>query len=177
MTSADDPDAIDPAAFEELPNTEVTVETHVHFGMTGTFPLRIAELFFADDGLYVAEYGYIMPIFGLGARKHHREAAAMQRIYEVHGLDEVLLQADQVIWHGYKNLRRIALYEGGWVGRAKIAVHTETGRSHAYRLHDDVLFAELATEVERWGKRYGIPVEVHTGVGVRPRASIRRFLN
>lgn len=177
MSPAHDPDEIDPATFEDLPSTDVTVDTHVHFGMTGSFPLRLAELFFADDGIYIAEYGYIMPIFGLGTRKHHREAAAMQRIYEVHGLGEVLLQADQVIWHSYENLRRVVLYDGGRFGRAKIAIHPGEGRSHAYRLHDDVLFVELTPGIEQCGERYGFSTEANAGVGVRPRASLRRFIN
>lgn len=175
MSPARDSDRIDPATFEDLPSTDVAVDYHVHFGMTGSFPLRLAELFFADDGLYIAEYAYIMPIFGLGARKHHREAAAMRRIYEVHGLGEVLLQADQVTWHSYENLTRVALYDGGRLGRAKIAVHPGEGGSHAYRLHDDILFEDLVAETERCGERYGFSVEANAGVGVRPMASIRRF--
>lgn len=177
MTPAHDPDEIDPAAFEDLPNTDVTVDTHVHFGMTGSFPLRLAELFFADDGLYIAEYGYIMPLFGLGTRKHHREADSMQRIYEVHGLGEVLLQADQVTWHSYENLDRVALYDGGRFGRAKITVHPEAGSSHAYRLHDDILFAEFTPDIEQCGERYGFSVEANTGIGVHFRAGIERFWN
>ena len=109
---ADEPIAPDPsegveldpeerAAFEDLPETEITVEAHVHYGMTGSFPLRMAELFFADDGLHVAEYGYVTPLFGLGMRTHKRDATAMRRVYEVHGIDEVLLQADSVVWLNY----------------------------------------------------------------------------
>ncbi|MCL7417466.1 MAG: hypothetical protein M8354_06465 [Halalkalicoccus sp.] len=177
LTPPDDHDGIDPSAFEDLPSTDVTVDTHVHFGMTGSFPLRLAELFFADDGVYIAEYGYIMPLFGLGTRKHHREAAAMRRVYEVHGLGEVLLQADRVIWHSYENLHRVVLYDGGRLGRTKITVYPEEGTSHAYRLHDEVQFVELTPEIERCGERYGFPVEANAGIGVRPRASLGRFWN
>lgn len=177
VTPADDPDGIDPSVFEDLPSTDVTVDTHVHFGMTGSFPLRLAELFFADDGIYIAEYGYIMPLFGLGTHKHHREAAAMQRVYEAHGLGEVLLQADRVIWHSYENVHRVVLYDGGRFGRTKVAIHPWEGGSHAYRLHDEVLFAELTPEIEHCGDRYGFAVETNAGIGIRPRAGLGRFWN
>ncbi|MFC6988989.1 hypothetical protein ACFQJD_10165 [Haloplanus sp. GCM10025708] len=36
---------VDPAQFEDLPNTDIEVDLHVHFGMAGSFPLRLADLF------------------------------------------------------------------------------------------------------------------------------------
>ena len=53
--------------FEELPTSDIEVEIRIGFGMTGSFPLRLADLFFVEDGLYVAEYEYLTPIFGLGS--------------------------------------------------------------------------------------------------------------
>ena len=171
-----DPEDVDPEEFADLPSTDVEVRTHVHFGMTGSFPLKLAELFFADDGLYVAEYAYITPMFGLGMRKHQREARGMAAIYRIHGLDEVLLQADGVVWHSYENLRQVLLYEGGILGRPKIAVHPENGRVQAYRLHDeDVAFDDLVADLEACGERAGFAVERRAGVGYSPRASLRRF--
>ena len=171
-----DPEEIDPADFADLPSTDVAVDTHVHFGMTGSFPLKLAELFFADDGLYVAEYAYITPMFGLGMKKHHREARGMAAIYEIHGLDEVLLQADGVVWHSYENLEAVALYDGGFLGRPKIAVHPDQGRVHAYRLHDEtVAFDDLVANLERCGRERGFGVDRREGVGFSPRASLERF--
>ncbi|MEF8830682.1 MAG: hypothetical protein V5A23_04005, partial [Halobacteriales archaeon] len=40
---------------------------HVHFGATGTVPLRLAELFFTDEGLWIVEYGTFTPLFGLAS--------------------------------------------------------------------------------------------------------------
>lgn len=174
-----DPDDIDvdPEEFEELPTTDVDVEARVHFGMTGSFPLRIAELFFADDGLYVAQYAYITPMFGLGARKHRREAAAMEAVYDVHGLDEVLLQADDVVWHSPGNVARIVCWDGGWLGRPKVGIYPEAGATHAYRIHDDdVAFEELLADLSAWGDRHGVAVERRSGVGFTPRQSLRRFV-
>lgn len=175
MTASEPDTGPDEIAFEDLPSTDVEVDLHVHFGMTGSFPLRIAELFFADDGLYVVEYAYITPLFGLGTRKHRREAEGMQTIYDVHGLDEVLLQADSVIWHSYENVDRVAFHDGGLLGRPKIAVYPDDGRSHAYRLHDEPDSNELGADLERCGDRYGFTVDRNRGVGYSPRESLDRF--
>lgn len=171
-----DLDEIDAEEFEELPNTDVEVHTHVHFGMTGSFPLRLAELFFADDGLYIAEYAYITPMFGLATRKHRREAKGMAAIFEIHGLDEVLLQADGVVWHSYENLKRVVLYEGGSLGRPKVLVQLKEGRAHAYRLHeDDPELEKFATSLEACGERENFDVVRRTGVGFSPRRTLARF--
>lgn len=176
MAGAPDVEDIDPSEFEDLPSTDVEVDRHVHFGMTGSFPLRLAELFFADDGLYIAEYAYITPMFGLAVRKHHREAKGMAAIYEIHGLDEVLLQADGVIWHSYENLDRVVVYDGGALGRPKVAVHPERGSVHAYRLHgDDVDLDDLTADLEACGEKGGFDVERRGGVGFSARRTLARF--
>ena len=163
-----------PDEFEDLPNTDIDVEAHVHFGMTGSFPLRLAELFFADDGLHVVEYSYITPMFGLGTRKHVREAEAMQRVYDYHGLDEVLVQGDSVTWLNYDAVERVVVHDGGWLGRPKVAVRTD-GRSYAYRLHDDADAAEIVTNLRGPADRHGFDVDLRAGVGYDPRESVRRF--
>ena len=170
-------DIADETTVEDLPNTDVEVHTHVHFGMTGSFPLRLAELFFADDGLYIVEYGYITPLFGLGARKHRRESEAMKSVYDHHGLDEVLVQGDSVTWLNYATVAQVVLYDGGRLGRPKIAVYSESGSSHAYRLHGIEVFAELALDIETVCERYGITVDRRAGVGFSPGESLRRFFN
>lgn len=164
-------------AVDDLPNTDVEVHTHVHFGMTGSFPLRLAELFFADDGLYIVEYGYITPLFGLGAHKHRREAGAMAAVYDHHGLDEVLLQGDSFTWLNYAAIDQVVLYDGGRIGRPKIAVYSENGPSHAYRLHDIEVFEELEADIEEICTRYEITVDRRTGVGFSPGESLRRFFD
>jgi hypothetical protein len=168
--------AVDEAAFEDLPNTDIEVHAHVHFGMAGSFPLRLAELFFADDGLHVVEYAYITPMFGLGARKHRREAGAMAAVYDHHGLDEVLLQGDAVTWLAYDAVERVVVHDGGRLGRPKITVHAADGPSPAYRLHDEAVPAEIAAEIEGCAERYDFGVELVSGVGFAPIENVRRFL-
>ena len=168
---------VDSAEFEDLPTSNIEVDYHVHYGMTGSFPLRMAELFFASDGIHIAEYAYITPLFGLGFRKHRREAAGMERIFEVHGIDEVLLQADKVHWINPEGIDRIILYSGGWLGRPKVAVYTADGLSYAYRLHDEVEFSELVGGITDWSDRYEIEVDDRYGLGFTPVESLWRFLN
>ena len=169
-------DDIDPTAFEDLPSTDIEVSLHVHFGMTGSFPLRLADIFFADDGLHIAEYAYITPLFGLGTRKHRRESRGMQAIYDHHGLDEVLLQADSVTWLAYDAIERIRVHDGGRLGRPKLTVSTEDG-SYAYRIHDEQSGAELAADIEACTDRHDFGVEAVAGVGFAPVENVRRFFS
>ncbi|GAA0468133.1 hypothetical protein MUK72_06170 [Halococcus dombrowskii] len=167
-------DEIDPTVFEELPSTDIAVHYHVHYGMAGSFPLRLADLFFADDGLHIAEYAYITPLFGLGTRKHRRESRGMQAIYDHHGLDEVLLQADSVTWLAYDAIEHVRLHDGGRLGRPKLTVSTDED-SYAYRIHDEDS-AELAAEIETCADRHGFRIETVAGVGFSPIENVRRFL-
>lgn len=160
---------------QEPPGTDVEVEAHVHYAMTGTFPLRLAELFFGDDGLYVAEYSYITPFIGLTTRKHRKEARAMGAIFEQYGLDAVLVQSDHVVWHSYDNVDRVVTHEGGRLGRPKIAVYPEEGPSHAYRIHDKPAWKEALGDLEACADRHDLDLEQESGLGFTPRESLRRF--
>lgn len=158
-----------------VPTTGIEVEAHFHFGMTGSFPLRLGDLFFADDGLYVVEYGYVTPFVGLTARKHRREAAGMRSLVEQYGIDAAILEADSVVWHDYDDLERVVVHEGGWLGRPKVAVYPATGPSHAYRFHDRVAFEEGLVEFESVADAHRIRVDERSGLGFTPRESLVRF--
>ncbi len=160
----------------EVNTTDVEVEAHVPFGMTGSFPLRLAELFFADDGLYIVEYSYVTPFVGLTMGKHRREAKAMAAVYEEYGLDAALVQADSVVWHSYDNVERVAVHEGGWLGRPKLSVYPAEGPSHAYRFHDRAAWSEALPDVEAAADRHDLRLDRKEGLGFTPRESIRRFL-
>jgi len=170
---------VDVDEFEDLPSTDIETELHVHFGMAGSFPLRITDLFFANDGLHIAEYSYITPMFGLGTKKHRREASAMQEVYDVHGLDEVLLQADTVHWLNYEAIDRVVLYRGGYFGRPKITIYPadEAARSHAFRLHEEDDPDALAAALREVAEGRPFEVVIDTGSGFAPRENVERFFS
>ncbi|MFB6100964.1 MAG: hypothetical protein ABEJ73_00175 [Haloplanus sp.] len=176
MTSESDL-KVDNEEFEDLPSTDIETQLHVHFGMAGSFPLRIADLFFATDGLHIAEYSYITPMFGLGTKKHRREAETMQEVYDVHGLDEVLLQADTVRWLSYEAIDRVVLHLGGYFGRPKLTVYPadETARSHAFRLHELEDADALAQSLQDVAEGRPFEVVVESGSGFDPVENIQRF--
>ncbi|MFC6835428.1 hypothetical protein [Halomarina ordinaria] len=154
----------------------VEVVRHVHFAMTGSFPLRLADLFFADDALYVAEYGHLTPLFGLGTGEHRRAAADARRTYEEGGAEAVLRRADTVRRYAPEALDRVTLHDGGWLGRPRVAVSPATGRGHAYRLHEVPEFDALADAVSEWGVGRGVTVECGSGIGGGPVERLARLL-
>ena len=157
---------IDGDEFEDLPTTGIDVTYHVNFSMAGSFPLRLADVFFCEEGLYITEYGNITPLFGLATQRHKREAKVMQTIYEYHGIDEILLQADLVIWINYANVDRIQMHEGGRLGRPKISMSTTDGESYAYRIHGEISLQELSTTVGEIADSAGFSVDSGSGLGV-----------
>lgn len=159
----------------ELPETGIDVEAHFHFGMTGSFPLRLGDLFFADDGLHVVEYGYVTPFIGLSTRKHRREAAGMASLVENYGIEAALLEADSVTWHAYDDLEQIIVHSGGYVGRPKVGIYPRTGPSHAFRFHDRPTFEEARAELGAVAHRHGFSVDERAGLGFTPLESLRRF--
>ena len=161
---------------QDYGDSGIEVDVHAHFGMTGSFPLRIAELFFASDGLHIAEYGLITPMFGLGTKKHRREAAAMEEILDRFGIDEVLARADSVTWLSYEALDRVVISDGGWLGNPRVGVYAEDGETYAYRMHDESLVPEsLEAELSALGEERGFEVTLESGLGYRPGESLRRF--
>jgi len=176
---ASEAEKVDLEEFEDLPSTDIDTELHIHFGMAGSFPLRIVDLFFANDGLHIAEYSYITPMFGLGTKKHRREAEAMQEVYDVHGIDEVLLQADTVHWLNYQAINRIVFYRGGYFGRPKLTVYPadETARSHAFRLHDEDDPDGVAMALQEVAEDHPFDVVIERGSGFDPVENVERFFS
>ncbi|MFB6167728.1 MAG: hypothetical protein ABEJ43_02655 [Haloferacaceae archaeon] len=170
---------VEDGEFDDLPSTGLDVENHVHFGMAGSFPLRLADLFFAEDGLHVVEYSYITVMFGLGTGKHRREAEAMQTVYDHHGIDEVRLRGDKTFWLNYDAVDRIVFDRGGVMGRPKMTVYAVDGDSYAYRIHDDGgrdTVAELLADLEASAEKHGLTLDIRDGAGFRPAENLYRFL-
>lgn len=155
--------------------TDVEVRAHIHYGMSGSFPLQLAEVFFADDGIYIAEYSYISPFFGLLMRKQKRESQAMGAIFERWGLDAVLVQADFFTWHSYDNIESVVFHSGGRFGRDKVTIYPEDDVSHGYRVHHKPSLEEAKPIIGSLADEYEFTVEDKSGVGFDFRENVRRF--
>jgi hypothetical protein len=175
-SSPEDRQAAAGDADAEPVESDIEVGIHAHFGMKGSFPLRIAELFFAADGLHIAEYGMVTPMFGLGMNKHHREAGAMKQVFEQYGIDEVLARADAVTWLAYDAIDEVVVSDGGRLGNPRIGVYTQRREAKAYRIHDDEFDSRgFVDALASYGSEYDIGVSHESGLGYRPVESLRRF--
>ena len=155
--------------------SEPTVGVHVHFGMTGTVPLRLADLFFTTEHLLVAEYGTITPVVGLLTGAPGREAAGLARTYRDRGLEGVRESVDRTTVVPYEEIERIVCHDGRWVAREKVAVHVADGPPYGYRIHAPVDLEAFADGLASFPPTATLPVEVRSGVGFDPVESLRRF--
>lgn len=173
-----DADADADAESEPEPvESDIEVGIHAHFGMRGSFPLRIAEVFFAADGVHIAEYGMVTPMFGLGMNKHHREAGAMQEVFEEFGLDEVLARADAVTWLAYDAIDEVVVSDGGRLGNPRVGIYTKRQEAKAYRIHDEKFDSHgFVDALTSYGAAHDLDVSHESGLGYRPVESLRRFV-
>jgi hypothetical protein len=152
------------------------VHVHVHFTMTGAFPLRMADLLFTDEALLVAEYGHLTPLFGIARGRTHDLAERAVERYRAEGVSGLLAEADRTHRVAYDDLEAVRLYDGRSVARPKVAVDTATGPAYAYRIHAPVSMDDLTAALRSLGERRGFTVDRSAGVGFDPAASVRRFL-
>jgi len=151
------------------------VRVHVHFAVSGTFPLRVADLCFTDAGVSVLEYALVTPLHGLLRRSPSAHAAAFADVYRADGLAGAREFADVEHRVPYADVETVRLYDGGAFGREKIVVDAD-GRSFAYRVHAPVDLDALARALSALGRRRGFAVERRSGLGFSPRESLARFL-
>lgn len=167
---------MDDEGHPDLPTTDIEVTAHIHHGMAGSFPLRLAEFFFVSDGVFIAEYSKITPFFGLLAKQPGKDAMAMQAIYDRDGIDGVLLAADRLLWLNAGMLQRVKFVTGGWIGYPKITFYTNDHQSYAYRIHDtSQSFDEVASGLTEWGAATDVEMEIGDGLGITVRENIVRF--
>jgi len=151
------------------------VHVHVHLAVTGSFPLRVADLLFTDDGVVIPEYEYLTPLFGI-ARSGVDAAGdrARERFTEA-GTTGLVEMAERVHRLRYDEIASVDLYHSR-VGRPKLAVVTEPGPPYAYRVHAPVDVDALEDALASLGERRGFPVERHAQIGYSPVESLRRFV-
>lgn len=152
------------------------VHVHVHAVMSGTFPLRMADLVFTDSALVIPEYQYLTPLFGIARGKTHDVAAEAAERYQRKGLSGVVAFAERTHSVSYDRVDRVRLYDGGVFGRPKVAVDVVSGPPYAYRVHAPVDLDGLGGALTSLGGRRGFAVERGSGLGFDPVANVRRFL-
>jgi hypothetical protein len=111
--------------------TADTTHVRVHYGLSGSVPLQLFDFVFEAGGCYVLDCGAFTPLFGLARGKHTERAAALDGVYDAHGVEGLLGVADSVTWLPWESVSRVALYTGGWFARPKLAI--ETAVDHAVR--------------------------------------------
>jgi hypothetical protein len=138
----------------------------VHYGLSGSVPLQLFEFVFEPGGCYVLDCGAFTPLFGLARGKHTERAAALDAVYDTHGVDGLVGVADSVTWVSVAGIERVRLYTGGWLGRPKLALQTTGELSvRPVRLHGvDVERVSDALEALLAGC---VPVERVDGIGLR----------
>lgn len=156
---------------EERP---ATVHVHVHLAMTGSFPLRVADLLFTDRAVVVPEYEYLTPLSLAGGGADSAGEAARER-YAEDGPAGLVGMAERTHRIPYDDVGTVRLFDGRFV-RPKVAVEVADGPPYAYRIHAPVEVDPLAEALRSLGERRGFAVAVHATSGLRPLASLRRFL-
>lgn len=152
MTDASDPD--------DAENDHL----RIHYGMSGSVPLRLFEFVFEPAGCYVFDCGGFTPMFDLARGRHTRRAARVDAVYRDDGLAGLLALADTVTWLSWETVERVVLYDGGRFTRPKLQILTggETP-STSVRLHD-VDVESLSASLERVETR--VRVERVEGAGL-----------
>lgn len=152
------------------------VLVHVHHAMTGTFPLRVADVCFTDDAVVIPEYAYLTPLFGIAGGKGQAAADTAREHIENGGLAALRQYANSTTELTYADVDSIRLHDGGRIGRPKLSIHPASGAPYGYRLHAPVDVDALASALESIGTTHDIDVLHTAGVGFSPRASLHRFL-
>jgi hypothetical protein len=152
------------------------VHVHVHFVMAGTFPLRVADLCFTDDAVVAPEYGLLTPLFDLTRGAAGDEATRAAERYRQAGLVGLTEMADRVQRFPFSEVETVTLFDGGRFARPKLSVGLREGPPLAYRLHAPVELDALAAALRSLGDRREFAVSRSPRVGLRPLASVRRFL-
>ncbi|MDG5776007.1 hypothetical protein VB773_14510 [Haloarculaceae archaeon H-GB2-1] len=170
-----------PVADDEPPGDHETgadpaVHVHVHFVMTGAFPLRLVDLCFTDDAVVAPEYALLTPLFGLARGQAPDEAAHAVERYRDGGLAALEALANRVQREPYSDVEAVVLFDGGPVARPKLSIRLTEGPPLAYRLHAPVDLDELTAALRSLGKRRDFTVERRSGIGIRPLTNVRRFL-
>lgn len=151
----------------------VDVHVHVHRVVTGTLPLRVADLLFTGRELLITEYADLTPV-GLargGVAAAGERARERYRAGGVHGL---VALADRTTAVDYDDVERVRVHKSR-VARPKVAVDISEGIPYAYRVHAPVDVDAMAGALRSLGDRRGFATDRQATLGFSPLNSLRRF--
>lgn len=151
------------------------VHVHVHLAMAGTFPLRVADLLFTDDGLLVPEYEYLTPLLGIARGRVPDVAESARRQYRDDGVEGLIETAERTHRVPYEDIDQVRTYDDSGLGRPKIAVDVTDGPPYAYRIHAPVDVDALTEALRSLGSRRDFAVASASTLGFSPVNSIKRF--
>lgn len=149
---------------------------HVHLAMTGTFPLRVADLVFTDDALVIPEYEYLTPLLGIARGKASEVGKRARERYREEGIAGLVDAAERTHRVPYEDVECVRIYDNSGVGRPKIAVDVSSGPPYAYRIHAPVEVDKLSEALRSLGQHREFDIETSSALGFRPTSSLRRFL-
>lgn len=141
------------------------VHVHLHFTMTGRYPLRLVDLLFCPDRVLCVEYDYVTPIDLLIGRVSRR-AEAFAATVTGEGVAAGLETAERVREVTYADLETISLHDGGALGREKVAIRQSAGSNLAVRVHGSVDLDAVADALEGVLAGHAVTVEREHGLGL-----------
>lgn len=156
------------------PDPPAAVHVHVHMAMTGSFPLRVADLLFTDAAVVIPEYAYLTPLFGIARGKARDAGESARERYREGGLSGLVEHSERTHRIPYDAVEAVRLSTGS-VTRPKVAVDPADGPPYAYRIHAPVEPDDLADALRSLGDRRGFGVQHRSDSGLALRNSLRRF--
>ncbi|MFB6091182.1 MAG: hypothetical protein ABEJ97_09005 [Halobellus sp.] len=150
------------------------VRVHLHYAMTGSYPLRLVDLLFCERRVLVVEYDYLTG-FDLATGSADGRAAAFAATLDDDGLAAARAAAEHEYAVDYADVDRVVVYDGGRFGREKVVLDRTDAPPVRVRVHGDVDVEALCAALESTLSTRAAVVERKPGTGVRLRERLRRL--
>lgn len=141
------------------------VRVHLHYAMTGSYPLRLLDLLFCPERVLVAEYDYLTGI-DLVTGGADRRAMAFAETVREDGVEGALATVERQQSIPYEDVERVTVYDGGRFGREKVTLTRATADPVRVRVHGDVDTEAFVAAVRSTVDGYETAVELERGLGL-----------
>lgn len=141
------------------------VRVHLHFTMTGRYPLRLVDLLFCETRVLAVEYGYVTPVdllTGGPARRADTFAATVREDGTATAVDD----AERVEEFTYTALSAVRVHDGGRFGRPKVELRRADDIALGVRVHGEFDSEAFVTAVETVVSGTGTDIERERGTGL-----------